>query len=306
MRISGSQRGKVLTGVALLAVAVFALLAPAAAQSQVITICKQTVPAGGAGFPFVWQNGTGGPLSPFTLNDGECQSFNVAGMDAFNRFTENVPAGWTLTSIACNNTTTPVWFDGNGSSDPAFQPGDNRVNMDLNQPQVTCVFTNTARPADDPMDVYAVKFVCGSFLPNGIDEADWPVKPGNYLTAINVHNPNRTPIFYRKKAVLLYRADKPPAPEEPQPPGELYPVELGPDWGVEVDCNEIRRKLIRGGVPSPIFIKGFVVFEVPGNPPLPLDVTAVYTSHGWELVDGKPVWKGFAEDVESVLPKRVN
>jgi hypothetical protein len=33
--------------------------------------------------------------------------------------------------------------------------------------------------------------------------------------------------------------------------------------------------------------------------------TAVYTSHGWEMVDGKAVWKGFAEDIESVLPKRV-
>ena len=83
-----------------------------------------------------------------------------------------------------------------------------------------------------------------------------------------------------------------------QPPSRPY--------GVEVDCNEIRNKLLKGAVPSPIFIKGFVVFEVPGNPdPPPLDVTTVYTSHGWDLSSGRPVWKGFAEDIESVLPKRV-
>jgi hypothetical protein len=156
------------------------------------------------------------------------------------------------------------------------------------------------------MDVYAVKFLCGSFLPDATTEAEWPVKPGNYLTAINVHNPNRVPIFFRKKAVLLYRADKPPKPEQPMPPGELFPVELGPDWGVEVDCGEIRSKLLGGVVPSPIFIKGWVVFEVTGNPePLQLDVTAVYTSHGWDQSGEGPAWVGFAEDVEQIRPKRV-
>jgi hypothetical protein len=283
-----------------------ALSAPAAAQSQVITICKQTIPAGGTGFPFLWQSGSSGPVTAFSLDDGQCQTFDVTLLDKFNKFTENVPAGWTLTNIACSYTTSAVRIDG-ADPDPAFQPGDNRVNIDLNEASATCTFTNTSQNVVPPMDVYAVKFVCGSFLPaDSTSEADWPVKPGNYLTAINVHNPNRTSIFYRKKAVLLYRADKPPAPEEPQPPGDLYPVDLGPDWGVEVDCNEIRNKLLKGAVPSPIFIKGWVVFEVPGNPdPLPLDVTAVYTSHGWDLSSGKPVWKGFAEDIESVLPKRV-
>lgn len=304
MRRARAHSRSVFTGaVVFLALAVVG--ASSAQAAQVITICKQTIPAGGTGFPFIWQNGSSGPVSPFTLDDGQCQTFDVTPIDKFNRFTENVPAGWTLTNIVCNSATSFIRIDG-ANPDPAFQPGDNRVNIDLNEPQVTCTFTNE-RADLPPMDVYAVKFVCGSFLPaDGTSEADWPVKPGNYLTAINVHNPNRTSIFYRKKAVLLYRADKPPAPEEPQPPGELYPVDLGPDWGVEVDCNEIRNKLLKGAVPSPVFIKGWVVFEVPGNPdPLQLDVTAVYTSHGWDLSSGKPVWKGFAEDIESVLPKRV-
>src|SRR5262245_132817 len=53
--------------------------------------------------------------------------------------------------------------------------------------------TGAAAQTLPPMDVYAVKFLCGSFVPppttptDGMPEA--PVKPGNYLTAINVHNP---------------------------------------------------------------------------------------------------------------------
>jgi hypothetical protein len=192
--------------------------------------------------------------------------------------------------------------------DPAFQPGDNIVAIDLNEPMVSCTFINE-RAVAPPMDVYAVKFLCGSFLPESSAEEEWPVKPGNYLTAINVHNPNRGSISFRKKAVLLYRADSPPRPEEPRPPGELFPAELGPDYGVEVDCNEIRKKLLARAVPANTFIKGWVVFEVSGgtadSEPLQLDVTAVYTSHGWDQRSGNPVWVGFAEDVEQVLPKRV-
>jgi hypothetical protein len=298
---------KVRAGVlALLALAV--LGAPSAAQaaaSQSITICKRTAPPGGTGFLFLWGSGSSGPVTSFTLNDGQCQTFNVTSLDKYNRFTENVPAGWALTSIACNNVTSPVRFLG-GNPDPAFQPGDNMLTIDLNEPSVTCTFTNEQAADLPPMDVYAVKFLCGSFLPEVTREAEWPVKPGNYLTAINVHNPNRIPISFRKKGVLLYRADKPPRPEEPMPPGELFPFELGPDWGVEIDCNEIRSKLLKGAVPAPTFIKGWVVFEVTGSPdPLQLDVTAVYTSHGWDQSGEGPAWVGFAEDVEQIRPKRV-
>jgi hypothetical protein len=200
----------------------------------------------------------------------------------------------------------PVRFLG-ANPDPGFQPGDNMVAIDLNEPSSTCTFLNE-QAALPPMDVYAVKFLCGSFLPEPAAEAEWPVKPGNYLTAINAHNPNRRSVSFRKKAVLLYRADSPSKPEEPMPPGDLFPAELGPDYGVEIDCNEIRRKLLAGAVSASTFIKGWVVFEVPdrtGSDPLQLDVTAVHTSHGWDQSSGKPVWVGFAEDVEPVLPKRV-
>src|SRR5436190_20922767 len=73
-------------------------------------------------------------------------------------------------------------------------------------------------------DVYAVKFLCGSLLPTPTTpspDGEWPVKPGNYLTAINVHNLNPTNVAFQKKAVLLYRSDKHFELEQPMPPAKL-------------------------------------------------------------------------------------
>lgn len=291
-----------------------ALAAFTASGAQTITICKNTIPSGGANFPFTWTSGGSGPVTPFTLNDGQCKTFDITTLDHFNMFKENVPAGWTLTNITCSFTTSKVTILG-ADPNPGFQPGDNQVNIDLNEANVTCKFTDQQATTPPPgTDVYAVKFLCGDFRPKppqiSPDGIEYPVKPGNYYTAINVHNPNSTIIGFRKKALLLYRADKPPAPEAPQKPGNYFGVELSPDWGFEIDCADIRNKLLAGAVPAHTFIKGFVILEVKssatGGDPPPLDVVAVYTSHGWNMaVPTKPVYAGFAEDVEAVLPKRV-
>lgn len=292
---------------AFVALAVFA--AGSAHGAQTITICKMTIPPGGTGIPFVWASGSSGPQTPFVLNDAQCQTFDVTSLDKYNKFTENVPPGWTLTNIACTFTTSPLSIIG-ANSNPAFQAGDNAVTIDLTEPNVTCTFTNQ-RVVAPAKDVYAVKFLCGNFLPkppkNPPDGVEWPVKPGNYFTAINVHNPNGIPISFKKKAVLLYRADQPPKPESPMPPRDLFGAELKPDYGFEIDCSDIRSKLLGGTAPAPIFIKGWVVIEVMGTvaDPLQLDVTAVYTSHGWNQTGKVPVYEGFAEDIEQVLPKRV-
>ena len=162
-------------------------------------------------------------------------------------------------------------------------------------------------------DVYAVKFLCGSLLPNATtpppDGVEGPVKPGNYLTAVNVHNPNPTNVAFQKKAVLLYRSGQHSETEQPMPPGKLVDAALKEDWGLEIDCSDIRSKLLGGAAPAPAFIKGWVIIEVTGAQynvePRPLDVTAVYTSHGWNLRTTPPTNEGFAEDVEAVLPKRI-
>jgi hypothetical protein len=130
--------------------------------------------------------------------------------------------------------------------------------------------------------VYAAKFLCGDLKPS---EREGPVEPGSYATAINVHNPHAHPVAIRKKAVLLYNDERPEeAVERPTPPvqGERTVVEeLGPDWGLEIDCNDIRQVLLRDaagqpGPRAPVFIKGWVVVETMTD--VPLDVVAVYTT----------------------------
>lgn len=124
------------------AVVLTALASASSAQAAyTITICKATIPAGGSGFPFLWNSGSSGPVTPFTLNDGQCQTFDVTSKDKFNKFSENVPAGWTLVNIICAHTKTPVNILG-ANANPAFQPGDNTVTMDLVEPNVTCTFVN--------------------------------------------------------------------------------------------------------------------------------------------------------------------
>lgn len=159
--------------------------------------------------------------------------------------------------------------------------------------------------------VYSAKFLCGQYQPSGTcllsgatctSDADCtaaagpcvlregPVKPGNYETAINIVNPTQFPITFVKKAVLLFNSDPAtpvPAPgtfEQPQPPGNLFSAQLDPNWGMEVDCPDIRQVLLAMSPPNPPteppFLKGFVVIETFAAGEL-LDIEAAYTSHGF-------------------------
>jgi hypothetical protein len=135
--------------------------------------------------------------------------------------------------------------------------------------------------------VYAAKFICGSF---GSEQtppaAEGPVEPGNYATAINIHNPSpRNTVGFTKKAVLLFSvAEKDVDPETPRHPS-LPPVraELQPDWGMEIDGPDIRDVLLHQGPPAPAFIKGWVVIE---SSEFPLDVVAVYTVQALDRAGG--------------------
>lgn len=141
--------------------------------------------------------------------------------------------------------------------------------------------------------VYSVKFLCGEFQPDpnlDPERGEGPVKPGNYQTAINIHNPTQAPIVFVKSAVLLFSNDPanpvpPPGTFElPLPPGNLFSVQLPERWGLEIDCPDIRQVLL--GLPPqdpalpPVFLKGYVVLETFGAREQ-LDVVAVYTTHGF-------------------------
>lgn len=164
--------------------------------------------------------------------------------------------------------------------------------------------TDVARAVPPPpgggVDVYSAKFLCGTVPMDVGDEG--PVKPGNYQTAINVHNPSTMmSVAFDKKAVLLFDATNPPLPEEPRPPGPLFNVTLLPNWGLEIDCNDIRTVLLAGiAPPAPAFIKGWVVIDVPTL--APLDVVAAYTAHGFDAA-GAP--EGFSLEVVPIEPTNV-
>jgi hypothetical protein len=183
------------------------------------------------------------------------------------------------------------------------------------------LLTTQAGGAPQTADTYAVKFNCGEFgksvQPAPAAKVEGPYKPGNYQTAINIHNPQlSTPVTFQKKAVLLYKGKAPVREtvfEQPQPPGQLKTADLPPDFGMLIDCQDIRAVLLPGAPAAPMFIEGWVVIIVnapaSGAPALPLDVTAVYTSHGFNCESStscaSPTREGFSEEVVTILPRTV-
>lgn len=144
--------------------------------SQTITICKKTIPPGGGPFPFTaTSGGQGSPLPSFALSDPLCNPpINFANQDHFNKFTENVPAGWMLTGITCNNTTSFVRFLG-ATPHPSFQAGDNTVTIDLNEANVTCTFVN--EPLPPCCAAFSLDLSTGQG--NGPTDPLWSVNNGN-------------------------------------------------------------------------------------------------------------------------------
>ncbi|HEY6249276.1 MAG TPA: hypothetical protein VI685_04910, partial [Candidatus Angelobacter sp.] len=121
---------------------------------------------------------------------------------------------------------------------------------------------------------YAVKFVCGT--------PEFPVvAPGQYFTAINVHNPGVLPALFLKKIAVALPG------ERPGPVSRFFPAQLRPDEALEIDCPDILKHAHTAG-----FLKGFVVIETLSE----LDVVAVYSA-------GHPRVETL--DVERVRPRLV-
>jgi hypothetical protein len=135
--------------------------------------------------------------------------------------------------------------------------------------------------------VYSVKFICGAqqFDPNIVPPTEPPVKPGNYATAINIHNFHAGPeqaVTIMKSAVIAY----PESNQQDQvgPPGQSVTVK--PGHAIEIDCPDIISLLPTA---LPILIKGFVDLRgFPDAPLPPLSVTAVYTAQATTIPDAQP------------------
>ena len=109
---------------------------------------------------------------------------------------------------------------------------------------------------------YAVKFICTANIPATSQTTDAFV-PGNYQTAVNIHNPQNILVKFRKKIASPIGISK------------YFDDSLKPDAVERITCAELRGfdlHLIHG-------FEGFLVIESTHS----LDVVAVYTASG----DGK-------------------
>jgi hypothetical protein len=129
--------------------------------------------------------------------------------------------------------------------------------------------------------LYTVKFTCVEEVgppegaPGGV-----PFVPARYRTAVNIHNPQRDDVGFRKKAVVAFSQGS----EKRGIISEWRDERLKADEALDVDCLDIQ-KLLQGSQPVG---DGFVVIESK----VPLDVVAVYTTEGAGI------------DVEYIQPKR--
>jgi len=123
---------------------------------------------------------------------------------------------------------------------------------------------------------YVVKFVCGRAASASV------VAPGQYFTAINVHNPNEEGFEFRKRFSIALPGEKAGRVSR------FFNTKLGPAEAFEIDCPDILGHL---GVEG--FVKGFAVIESKQE----LDVVAVYTAAGsTRMIE--------TMDVEYVKPRR--
>ncbi|MEK6302146.1 MAG: hypothetical protein AABO41_15660 [Acidobacteriota bacterium] len=79
---------------------------------------------------------------------------------------------------------------------------------------------------------YAVKVVCAG--PTGVSGQPGILVPGQYLTAINVHNPsNSSTVSFRKKVAIALPGEK------AGPVSRFFDAQLKPDEALEIDCADI-------------------------------------------------------------------
>jgi hypothetical protein len=153
---------------------------------------------------------------------------------------------------------------------------------------------------------YAAKFVCG--VQYHVPAGEPPVKPGNYATEINIHNPYYRESQVRKKIIVLVDNGQRIGREPQQQGPRAYDgIVLGPDYATMDDCDRLWM-LTHPGVPLPMPMPitiGYLVLISKDQ----LDVDAVYTNStvvpaatpaGLALKPG-----GISIDVERVEGKQV-
>lgn len=135
---------------------------------------------------------------------------------------------------------------------------------------------------------YMVKFVCG--LQEQTSNGEPPVKPGNYATALNLHNYTEGTACAALRPALHY------LPGETAPaPAKWQSLSLAPASDLEVDCNYLWK--ITGTKPGS-FLKGML--DVALSQKLPL--AAVYTAEITDRMGLTGTGAGLSIDVEYLTP----
>jgi hypothetical protein len=158
---------------------------------------------------------------------------------------------------------------------------------------------------------YATKFVCGLQAPNPAGTTgEPPVKPGNYATDINIHNPNYRDNQVLKKIVLLVGTEPQSgqtfARREPEvaAPGKFVVLNLPPDFATMDDCIALSKLANQTGVAG---AGGFMIGYLVVLSRLDIDVDAVYTAGVYSTPNAANVSEpeGISEDVLKITGKRV-
>ncbi len=191
------------------------------------------------------------------------------------------------------------------------------IGVFLQQPGAASA-SNVSAPPNSPEDApqaqlangvyiwsYAAKFVCGyqpPVQPGTVISGETTVKPGNYATVINIHNPNYRQVPIKKKFIVEMVGSEPFAMEPQQTePRRVVTMTLGSDMVTMDDCNNLWRNLFPAApppTPMPVFIGYLVVLS-----PLDLDVDVAYTANAPGSLQVAPT--GVSIDVERVTGKRV-
>ncbi|MSQ26007.1 MAG: DUF11 domain-containing protein [Dehalococcoidia bacterium] len=258
-----------------------------------ITLVKDTQPDDAQDFTFTLTSS--GPIQGATLDD-DGNSNPLANTKTFGNLaagtytlTETAVSGWTVSNIVCTPSAGTTVSTAAGTATINLAAGAN----------ITCTFVNTKQTSVTTTYIYSVKYICGMVQPPGPKptlptlNSPFPVVPGVYRTAINVHNFMEQTVTITKKAVIALPQDEPRGAISRKVQDVLRDNEA-----LEVDCQDVLKLLATVGVtinPASGFVTGFVEILSPVD----LQVTAVYTME--ELLE-----QGVSIDVEQIQPHVVN
>lgn len=175
----------------------------------------------------------------------------------------------------------------------------------------------TGSPADaddNKLTIYSAKFVCGDS--NATDADDFvAVVPGDFRTAINIHNPNNRAVTVTKQVVLTEAGGCHVAEvtgQTPQSPfGSPTTETLDPFAAVEWDCAQLLDTIDVDedectATLFNTFAKGFLIIKGDADgtkKAAPLNVVAVYTTRG---KDGNSITQNVEEVKGRVIEDESN